>query len=117
MNDFLSALAVRNTDAALKNFHKAIGGGGDPKTFTLLVITKVRGVLLLRFAPSLEKDLAEQFGPDDIVFLKKLAGTAGAAINATMLSELLTALIEMNRAPLPSIPLELALYRALSAKE
>jgi len=36
------------------------------------------------------------------------------AINAALLAELLTALIETNRAPLPQIPLELALYRALA---
>jgi len=111
VNDFLSAFARRDVDAALKSFHEAIQAGSDAKTFTLLSITKVRGILLLRFAPSLADELSEQFGPDDVAFLKKLSGQDGAAINATALSELLTALIEMSRAPISSIPLELALMR------
>ena len=53
-----------------------------------------------------------ELGGDDLAFLQNLSKT-GLAINAALLAELLTALIEMNRAPLPQIPLELALYRAL----
>jgi len=79
----------------------------------LLAVTKVRAVLLLRFAPKLKKELAEQFGEDDLELLEHLAGKEGAAINAALLSELLTALIETPRAPIAQIPLELALYRAL----
>ncbi len=111
VNDFLAALARRDADQALASFHKAVGGGAEPKTFILLAVAKVRGVLLLRFAPSLEGELAEQFGPDDLAFLKGFAGKDGAALNAAALSELLGALIETNRAPLPALPLELALYR------
>ena len=112
VNSFLTALAAKNIEAALDVFHKATSGGTEPKVFALLTITKVRAVLLLRFAPKLKNSLAEQFGGDDLNFLQGLA-KEGTALNATMLAELLTALIEMNRAPLPQIPLELALYRAL----
>src|SRR3989344_3829352 len=112
VNSFLTALAAKNIEAALDVFHKAAGGGTEPKVFALLAITKVRAVLLLRFAPKLKSSLAEQFGADDLAFLQTLA-KEGTALNALLLAELLTALIEMNRAPLPQIPLELALYRAL----
>ena len=112
VNSFLTALAAKNIEAALDVFHKATSGGTEPKVFALLTITKVRAVLLLRFAPKLKNSLAEQFGGDDLNFLQGLA-KEGTALNATMLAELLTALIEMNRAPLPQIPLELALYRVL----
>ena len=112
VNSFLTALAAKNIEAALDVFHKATGGGTEPKVFALLAVTKLRAVLLLRFAPKLKNSLAEQFGGDDLNFLQGLA-KEGTALNATMLAELLTALIEMNRAPLPQIPLELALYRAL----
>src|SRR3989338_7603687 len=112
VNSFLTALAAKNIEAALDVFHKATGGGTEPKVFALLTITKVRAVLLLRFAPKLKDELAGQFGPDDLAFLQTLA-KEGLAINAALLAELLTALIETNRAPLPQIPLELALYRAL----
>jgi DNA polymerase-3 subunit gamma/tau len=113
VNEFLEALAAKNIEAAVEAFHKALAAGAEPKVFTLLVVTKVRAVLLLRFAPKMESELAEQFGDDDLATLKRLA-KEGIAINSAVLAELLTALIEVSRAPIPQIPLELALYRALS---
>jgi DNA polymerase-3 subunit gamma/tau len=113
VNDFLSALSKRDTDGAIEAFHKALKGGAEAKTFALLAIAKVRGVLLTRFAPKAAKDLEDDFGPEGAAFLKDLAGKEGAAINAALLAELITAFLEMNRAPLPALPLELALYRAL----
>ena len=112
INRFLEALAKKDVGAALERFHAALGDGSEAKVFALLAISKVRGVLLLRFAPNLKKQLAGQFGEDDLKLLEKLAGKEGAALNAAVLAELLSALIEMNRAPLPQVPLELALYRA-----
>ena len=112
INAFLSALAKKDMGAALESFHTALSGGSEAKVFALLIIAKVRGVLLLRFAPNLKKELAGQFGDDDLKFLEGLTGKEGAGVNAALLAELITALIEMNRAPMPAIPLELALYRA-----
>ncbi len=116
VNSFLQSLAEKNIEAALGVFHKATGGGSEPKVFALLAVTKVRAVLLLRFAPKLKEELEGQFGEDDLAFLQNLSKT-GLAINAALLAELLTALIEMNRAPLPQIPMELALYRALGEQK
>lgn len=112
VNDFLVALSTKDIAKTLGVFHEAIAAGVEPKIFALLAVAKARAVLLLRFAPKLEAELAEQFGQDDIEVLKSLA-KEGAAINSTVLAELLSALIEIPRAPIPAIPLELALYRAL----
>lgn len=114
VNNFLSALAQKNIEEALAVFSAARESGVEPKIFTLLAVAKVRGVLLLRFAPKMEKELAEQFGDDDLMLLKELSTKDGAHINSGLLAELLAALIEVSRAPLPQIPLELALYRALA---
>ena len=113
VNSFLRALAVKNIGDAIAAFHAGVESGAEPKVFALLAIAKVRGVLLLRFAPTLKKELESQFGEDDVKILENLAGKDGAAINAALLAELLTALVEMPRSPLPQIPLELALYRTL----
>ncbi len=115
VNAFLDALAAKNIAQALAQFHAGLKAGAQPKVFAMLAIAKVRGVLLLRFAPELKAQLAEQLSEDDIAFLSNLAGASGAAINAHLLSELITALLEMGKAPVPAIPLELALYRALGA--
>jgi len=111
VNEFLRALAAKNPGAAILALHSALKAGVEPKVFTLLVVTKVRSVLLLRFAPDLKKQLSEQFSESDQAVLAQLAGPEGAAINSNLLAELITALIETPRAPIPAIPLELALYR------
>jgi DNA polymerase-3 subunit gamma/tau len=112
VNLFVKSLAEKNIAAAIEVFHQGVLGGAEPKVFTLLAITKVRAVLLLRFAPKLKDELAGQFGPDDTALLQAFAKES-LALNAALLAELLTALIDMNRAPLSQIPMELALYRAL----
>lgn len=110
-NQFLKALAEKNIENALEVVHKS---QSEPRIFVLLAITKIRAVLLLRFAPGMKKDIAEQFGEDDFAFLETLSGKEGSAINSGLLAEMLSALIDMPRAPMQEIPLELALYRALA---
>jgi DNA polymerase III subunit gamma/tau len=116
IRSFLEALASKNIGDALALFHKAAAGGTDAQIFLLLVLQAVRAVLLLRYAPKMEAALLEQFGEDDVAVFKKLSAREGAAINSSLLSELISAYIEMNRSPSPEIPLELALYRALGEK-
>lgn len=111
VNAFLSALAAKNISEALGALHTALSLGSEPKVFALLAIAKVRAILLLRFSPALKKELSEQYGEEDMALLIELSGAAGAAVNSHVLSELIAALIDMNRAPVPAIPLELALYR------
>jgi DNA polymerase III gamma/tau subunit len=114
VNGFLRAAAAKDIGSAIAQFHAALASGSEAKTFILLSLAKARAVLLLRFAPKLEAEMAGQFGEDDLKLLKDLAGKDGAAINANLLAELITALLETARAPMPQIPLELALYRALA---
>jgi DNA polymerase III subunit gamma/tau len=111
VNNFLAALSQKDVAGALAAFHEATAGGAEPRVFLLLTIAKMRGVLLARFAPKMERELTEQFGPDDLVLIKELAGGSGAAVNSQVLAELLGALIETPRAPMPAVPLELALFR------
>ncbi|MDB5224903.1 MAG: polymerase subunit gamma and tau, polymerase subunit gamma/tau protein [Candidatus Adlerbacteria bacterium] len=113
INSFLTALAAKDIAAALGTLHKGLAGGAEPRVFVLLAVSKVRAILLLRFAPALAAELTEQFGEDDITFLQTLAGKEGGAINAALLAELITALLETARSPMPQVPLELALYRTL----
>jgi hypothetical protein len=111
VNDFLGALAEKRVGDAIALLSDAVTGGVEPHLFALLAISKVRAVLLLRFAPKMEVALKEQFGEDDLAYLKELSGTKGANLNSEVLAELIGALLEMPRAPMPQIPLELALYR------
>lgn len=114
VNQFLEAVALKLPGEAIGKFHQAIAAGSEPQVFIMLAMQKVRGILLLRFQPKAADVLAEQFGQDDLAYLKDLAGAKGAAINAEVLAQFITAYIETARAPLPQVPLELALYRLFS---
>ncbi len=114
VNEFLQGLADKDIAKALGAFHKALKGGVEAKVFVLLALAKVRAVLLLRFAPEMKKDLSLQFSEADVAVLEKLAGKDGVAINSALLSEMITALLETNRAPMPQVPLELALYKVFA---
>lgn len=114
LNQFLEMLALKQPGEAVAIFLKATAAGAEAGVFVMLAITKVRAILLLRFAPSMESSIKEQFGDDETSYLKELAGVKGAAINAEVLAQLLTAYIEIHRAPIPEVPLELALYRLFS---
>lgn len=111
VQSFLTTLANKDIAGALKAFSDSVAGGAEPSVFLLLTITRVRSILLMRFAPALEAQLAEQFDDHDFASLKELAGTKGVAINSAVLAELLTAYIETGRAVHPAVPLELALYK------
>jgi len=113
VNQFLSALAQKDVGGAVALFHRALESGVEAGVFVLLAAAKLRAVLLLRFAPKLKGELEGQFGEDDLKTLESLAGKEGAALNAELLADIIDAQLSMARAPLPQVPLELALYRAL----
>jgi hypothetical protein len=83
------------------------------KVYLKMLLAKLRGVLLLRYAPTSENVLKEEFTPDDLVFLKTLASDAGKRINSHVLSEFLAASRDIGFSAVSSLPLELALIRIL----
>lgn len=117
VNTFLTSVAQKSGEGALDAFHTSLENGAEPKVFILLAIMKVRAVLLLRFAPKRTAEVSEQFSEEDMTLLVELAGPKGALINSTLLSELITAFLETQKAPVPAIPLELALYRVLAVEK
>ena len=117
VNNFLSALAKGDIETALKLLSDSTDANIDAKLFLMLVMAKLRGVLLLRFGgKNMQKKISEQFGDDDATFLLGLAGPEGSLLNSAVLAEIITAYLAMARAPIPSLPLELALYNLFGGK-
>ncbi len=112
VNMFIAALANKDIASALAALSESIAHESDPKVFLLLVLEKIRAILRVRYGGvSMEKKLAEQFAAEDIQVLVGLSGKEGVPINSQLLAELITAYLDMARAPIPQLPLELALYR------
>lgn len=109
----LEAFASKNISSVLSIFHGAHKQGVEPRLFVLLLVNAVRSVLLMRFAPELTSEVKAQWGEDNAAVLARFVGKEGLTINAGLLAELITALQETPRAPMPQVPFELAVYRAL----
>jgi len=116
VNALLSGIASRDLAAALETVGKAAAQNTDMRTLLKLLLAKTRAVLLLRFAPRMEREFAEEYVPEDLALLKTLAGKEGANISSAALYELLGAYQETGRATVPQLPLELALVKICAEK-
>ena len=111
VGECVTAIARGDAGSAIIAFHKALEDNADAKTFVVLLIARARAVLLLRYAPSMKEKIIEQFGEDTALALARFSGVDGSRINSVALATLITALVEMNRAPIPQIPLEIAIIK------
>lgn len=110
----IGALAKGERGSALAAIENAAKSGTDMKLFLELVLEALRATLLLRYAPELRASLADELGADEFaaleVFAKDTSTSFGAGkgiTHATMLS-FLTAADRIRYAPIPALPLELA---------
>ena len=102
----VSALAKGERGAALSAVEKAAKSGADMKLFLELAVETLRNALLMRYAPDLRASLSEELGPDEFAALEAFAKEKGIT-HATLLA-FLTAVERIRYAPIPSLPLELA---------
>lgn len=89
----------------------------DMKAYLRLLLEKMRAILLLRYAPKLESELANEFTPDDLRLIKDLATSTEKRINSHVLSEFLETGKSIGYSDAPSLPLELALIKVVGEKK
>lgn len=102
----IGALALGERGKALEAIEKAAKSGADMKLFLELVLEALRATLLIRYAPELRTMLTEELGTDEYAALEKYAAEKGIT-HAAMLA-FLTAADRIRYAPIPALPLELA---------
>ena len=76
------------------------------KLFLELVLEALRATLLIRYAPELRASLQSELGADEFSALEKFA--AGKGITHTTMLAFLNAAERIRYAPIPALPLELA---------
>ena len=102
----ISALAAGERGPALAAIESAAKSGADMKLFLELVLESLRSVLLLRYAHELRASLQSELGADESAVLEKFAAEKGIT-HATLLA-FLTAADRIRYAPIPALPIELA---------
>ncbi len=111
VNRVLRALDGGDIADGLMAIHRADEDHIDMKVYCKMLLAKLRAVLLLRYAPNSEVDIASEFPPDDLEFLKALATSKEKRINSHVLSDFLTCSRDIGFSAIASLPLELALIR------
>ncbi|MDB5264711.1 MAG: polymerase subunit gamma/tau [Parcubacteria group bacterium] len=80
----------------------------DMTLFLSLLLEYLRVVLLVRFAPELRMELAEEAGEDAFKEIEELASAKDSLLTHKTLAAFLDAAARIRFAPIPALPLELA---------
>jgi DNA polymerase-3 subunit gamma/tau len=113
VHSFVVALAEGNADNALKTLRQVAVESVDAPLYLSLVLEYVRNVLLVRFAPELRKELAEELGTDVYGEIEKLAQAKDGKLSHVTLRVLIDAADRIRFSPIPTLPIELAVFELL----
>ena len=115
VNDFISAIAMKNLENGIETIKKAALENLDMKLYLKLIIQKFRMAVILRYAPKLETEMAGDLSNEDLDFLRNLVKEDKIGmLRSPALSVLLEAYQNIDRAFIAELPLELALIKILS---
>ena len=106
IHTLIGALAAADRGKALMAIEHAAKADVDMRLFLELVLEALRATLLIRYAPDLRTELEAELGPDEFSSLEKFAKEKG--ITHSTLLAFLTAAERIRYAPIPALPLELA---------
>ncbi|PIZ87720.1 DNA polymerase III, subunit gamma and tau [Candidatus Nomurabacteria bacterium CG_4_10_14_0_2_um_filter_30_12] len=114
VNDFISAIALKDLEKGIMTIKKAAEENLDMKLYFKLIIQKFRMAVILKYAPKLEQGMVGDLGEEDLVFLKGLVKEDKEGIlRSKALSILLESYNDIDRAFISELPLELALIKIL----
>lgn len=107
---FAFALSGGDAAAALATVRTASEQGVDMNLYLSMALDYVRVILLARHAPELRKELAEESGEDQWKDIDAIASAKDSRLTHRALLALLDAASRVRYAPVPSLPLELAVF-------
>src|SRR3989338_4169966 len=115
VNDFISAIAEKNLEKGIGVVRKAAEANLDMKLYFKLIIQKFRIAIVLRYAPKLQNEMAEDLSETDLEFLQGLVKKdKDGLLRSGALAVLLEAYQNMDNAFIAELPLELALVKIIS---
>lgn len=115
IENFISALAEKNSEKGIEIIQKTAEENLDSKTFLKMILRDVRSMLLLKLAPNMKKQLEEMLGEREFNFIEKHKDKVSQKELGNILRVLLEAYDTKSRSYLPQLPLELALMKIISS--
>ncbi|MEK7106228.1 MAG: DNA polymerase III subunit gamma/tau [Patescibacteria group bacterium] len=114
VNDFLSAIGKGELEHGITVVQKASSQSLDMRLFFKLIIAKFRILVILKYAPKLQEEMAGDLSESDMEFLKALVKEDKKGIfRSEALSILLEQYQNIDNAFITELPLELALVKIL----
>ena len=108
MQALLTALHEQNVDAALTAVATAVSSQVEMKLFARLLLEHIRAVMLVRNQPGNKELILANFGADTATLITTIA-SGTTHINSHLLLRFLQATEQVNRSPIPQLPLEVAI--------
>jgi DNA polymerase-3 subunit gamma/tau len=115
VRQFVKAIGEGNVKEAITAIQTSVKENIDMRTFTKLIINRLRIVLLIRFAPDLAEELTRELTEADIDLVTELS--KNKKITSDTLRTILEAYSQMAYAALPHLPLELAVVDLVKSSE
>lgn len=106
---YVEGVLTNNKEQALTAIQDADTSGIEMRTFLTLILDYMRAVLLLQNAKDMEEIFVEQYGEEEVTQMKGF----GKTMNPAILLKHLEASKNMRFAPIPSLPLELAVIELI----
>lgn len=114
VNDFLSAIAEKKLPEGIQTIQKASAENLDMRLYFKLIIAKFRIAIILKYAPKLANEMANDLGETDLKFLQDLVKADKASMfRSEALSVLLAEYQNIDNAFIAELPLELALVKII----
>jgi len=110
VNEFLLALNEENPEKALLALRAVTSDNIDVGVFLKLVISKLRAVMLLRFAPEMKESLADDFTVEDFKFLTNFPPNRTIKLSDVLMA-LLNAHAGSQKSFIRELPVELAIAK------
>jgi DNA polymerase-3 subunit gamma/tau len=110
VESLVKALSEGNSEKALTVITSLSHEHIEYPLYLSLVLEYVRNVLLFRHAPELRKELIEEMGAENAAGIQEIAESKDSKVTHRTLAVLLDAASRMRFAPIPALPLELAVY-------
>ena len=117
IHSLIKSILDKELETAIRLLRKIVEGNIDMKIFLKMLLRDLRLVMLLKFAPEMEKEILSEVSDEEAKVFKDLKSHKNIAILPQALKELLTASGEIGHSIIPELPLELALIRLLGQKD
>jgi DNA polymerase-3 subunit gamma/tau len=111
VNTLISAIDESDCEKGILAVGKAVSANIDTKVYLKLVLRKMRQIMLLKFAPEMEKEIRDELSESDFEFVKNLSAKKDSKINSASLLVFLEAYDMAGRAFLPEIAIEMAIIK------